>query len=169
MAKYWQFPCNMKYTCVHPIFHWSIYHLKVCEFLDAPMLRTCYISLVHPYLDYACVIRCPFQLWDMRVIWKGTKMWLRPLAISLKNKSYYDSLVSLNLPSLLYRRSIDKIMVYMIVRGLKGFSFDRLFTYCDLPTRSHGYKLYKNHCHIRKIFLNRVASYQSLERFTQRY
>ena len=41
---------------------------------------------------------------------------------SLKDKSYYDSLVSLNLPSLLYmRRRTDKIMVYLIVRGLKGF------------------------------------------------
>ena len=34
------------------------------------------------------------------------------------------------------------LMVYLIVRGLKGISFDRPFTYCDLPTRSNGYKVY---------------------------
>ena len=43
---------------------------------------------------------------------------------------------------------MDMIMVYLIVRVLEGISFDRLFTYCDLPTRSNGYKLYKNHCHL---------------------
>ena len=54
---------------------------------------------------------------------------------------------------------MDVIMVYLIVRGLKGISFDRLFTYCDLPTRSNSYKLYKNYCHlnVRKFF---VKEYQ---------
>ena len=49
---------------------------------------------------------------------------------------------------------MDVIMVYLIVRGLEGISFDRLFTYCDLPRRSNGYKLYKSHCHlnVRKHF-----------------
>ena len=48
-------------------------------------------------------------------------------------------------------------MVYLTVRRLKGFSFDRLFTYCNLPIRSNGYKLYKNHCqlNVQKFFSNR--------------
>ena len=29
---------------------------------------------------------------------------------------------------------MDVLMVYLNVRGLKGISLDRLFTYCDLPT-----------------------------------
>ena len=32
-------------------------------------------------------------------------------------------------------------MVYLTVIGFKGFSFDKLFTYCNLPRRSNGYKL----------------------------
>ena len=31
---------------------------------------------------------------------------------------------------------MDLIMVYLIVRGLESISFDQLFTYCDLSTRS---------------------------------
>ena len=50
---------------------------------------------------------------------------------------------------------MDVIMVYLIVRGLEGISFDRLFTYCDLPTRSNGYTLYKNcHLNVRKHFFS---------------
>ena len=40
------------------------------------------------------------------------------------------------------------IMVYLIVRGLESISFDQLFTFCDLSTRSNGYKLHKNYCHL---------------------
>ena len=43
---------------------------------------------------------------------------------------------------------MDKIIIYLTVIGFKGFSFDRLFTYCNLPRRSNGYKLYNNHCHL---------------------
>ena len=32
-------------------------------------------------------------------------------------------------------------MVYLIVRGTESILFDNLFTYCDLPTKSNGYKL----------------------------
>ena len=54
------------------ISHFSLAYMlciigKVHEFLDAPMLRTFYVSLVCPYLDYACVVWCLFQLGDMRV------------------------------------------------------------------------------------------------------
>ena len=63
---------------------------------------------------------------------------------------------------------MDVIMVYLIVRGLEGISFDRLFTYCDLPTRSNGYKLYKNHCHlnVRKHFFSQrtINDWNSLPR-----
>ena len=89
--------------------------------------RILYTSLVHPYLDYACVVWCPFQLGDTRVIEK-VQRWATKIVPLLKDKSYYDRLVSLNLPSLLYiRRRMDMIMVYLIVKGLEGISFDRLF------------------------------------------
>ena len=43
---------------------------------------------------------------------------------------------------------MDMIMAYLIVRGLESISFDQLFTYYDSSTRSNGYKLYKNYCHL---------------------
>ena len=39
-------------------------------------------------------------------------------------------------------------MVYLIVRGTESILFDNLFTYCDLPTKSIGYKLCNNYCHL---------------------
>ena len=116
--------------------------LKSFEFLDAPMLRTLYKNVVHPYLDHTCVVWCPFQLGDMRVIKKVQRGVTKIVQSRIEDKSYYDHLVSLNLPSLLYRRRMEVMVAYLIVKGLKRISFDRLFTYCDLPTRSNGYKLY---------------------------
>ena len=105
------------------------------------MLRTLYTSLVRPHLDYACVVWCPFKLGDIRTIENVQRHATKNVPL-LKDMPYYDHLFSLNLPSLLYRRRrMDMIMVYLIVRGLESTSFDRLFTYCDLSTRSNGYKL----------------------------
>ena len=110
------------------------------------LLRTLYTNLV--CLHYACVVWCPFQLGDMRTI-ENVHRRVTEVVPSLKDNPYYDCLASLNLPSLLYRRSrMDTIMVYLIVRGLESISFDNLCTYCDLSTRSNGYKLYNNYCHL---------------------
>ena len=38
---------------------------KSFEVLDAPMSQTLHTNLVHPYLDYAIVVWCPFQLGDI--------------------------------------------------------------------------------------------------------
>ena len=65
-----------------------------------PMLQTLYTNLVYPYLNYACVIWCSFQLGDVRVIEK-VQSHVTKIVPSLTDKSYYDHLVSLNLSSLL--------------------------------------------------------------------
>ena len=78
------------------------------------MLWTLYTSLVRPHLDYACVVWCPFQLEDVRAIERVQRRATK-LVPALRNKSYYDRLVALNLPSLLYhRRRMDMIMVYLV-------------------------------------------------------
>ena len=57
--------------------------------------------------------------WETRELFEKVQRSAIKMVPSLKDKSYYDSLVSLNLPSLLYRRRrIVKVMVYLIVRGL---------------------------------------------------
>ena len=48
--------------------------------------------------------------------------------------TYNDRLVTLNLPSLIYRRRrMDMIMMYKILHGLDGVPFDALFSYQNLP------------------------------------
>ena len=113
------------------------------------------------------MVWCPFQLGDMRVIKKVQRCATKIAQSLIKDKSYYDHLVSLNLPSLLYRRRMEVIVVYLIVKGLKRILFDRPFTYCDLPTRSNCYKLYKNHYHpnVKKILFSKgINDWNSLPR-----
>ena len=64
---------------------------KSFEFLDAPMLRTLYTSLVRSYLDYAYMVWCPFQLGNMRVIEKVQRCTTKIIP-SLKDKLYNDRL-----------------------------------------------------------------------------
>ena len=59
------------------------------------MLWTLYISLVRPHLDYACVVRCPFQLGDVRAVEKVQRRATK-IVPALRHKSYYDRLVALN-------------------------------------------------------------------------
>ena len=52
---------------------------------------------------------------------------------------------------------LHTIIVYLIIRGLKGISF-------DLPTRSDSYKLYKNYCYLNvflgNFFQKSIVSYK---------
>ena len=82
------------------------------------------------------MVWCPFQLGDIRTIEKVQRRATK-IVPTLKDRPYYDCLVLLNLPSMLYRRRrMDMIMVYLIVRGLESISFDQLFTYCNSSARS---------------------------------
>ena len=115
------------------------------SYLDPPMLRVLYVGLVHPHLDYACVIWNPYQLGDMRAIENVQRRATR-LTSGMKQLCYHDRLATLNLPSLLYRRRrMDMIMVYIIVHGLDGIHFEDIFTYSDTTARSKSYKLFKHH------------------------
>ena len=50
------------------------------------MLQTLHTSLIHPYLDYVCVVWCPFQLGDIRVIERVQRS-VTKIVPSLKDKS----------------------------------------------------------------------------------
>ena len=71
------------------------------------------------------------------------------LVPDLKQLTYSDRLVALNLPSILCkRRKMDMITVFKIVHGLEGVPFDNLFTFHSTITRGNGYKLFKHFCHL---------------------
>ena len=70
------------------------------------------------------------------------------LVITLKNKSYEDRLIALDLPSLAYRRKRgDMTMMYKIVNELVRVDFNNPFT--TIPTshnlRGHNKRVFKHH------------------------
>ena len=71
--------------------------------LDKAMFRTLYISLVHPHLEYGSEIWNPHLIADKQVL-ERVQRCATKLVPELRELSYTDRLVALNLPSLLYRR-----------------------------------------------------------------
>ena len=43
---------------------------------------------------------------------------------------------------------MNMIMMYKILHGLDGIPFDDLFNYHHTVIGAHGYKMYKNFCHL---------------------
>jgi len=80
----------------------------------------------------------------------------------LKDLSYTERLLRLNIPSLELRRlQLDLIFCYKIVFGRICTNVDDFFTFSPSPqTRGHPYKLYKSRCtHAarRNFFVERVV------------
>ena len=116
--------------------------------IDKIMFRTLYVSLVRPHLEYVSEIWNPHLIGDIQVVEKVQKCATK-LVPDLRQLTYSDRLVVLNLPSLLYRRRrMDMITVFKIVHGLEGVPFDNLFTFHNTITRGNGYKLFKHFCHL---------------------
>ena len=51
-----------------------------------------------------------------------------------RDYSFNDRLKVLNLPNLVYRCTMDMIMVYQIIHGLDGSLFNMFFVYHDVAT-----------------------------------
>ena len=84
------------------------------------MFCTLYVSLVSPHLEYASEIWNPHLIGDIQVLEKVQKHTTK-LVPDLRQLTYSDRLVALNLLSLLYkRRRIDMITTFKIVHGLEG-------------------------------------------------
>ena len=62
-----------------------------------------YMSMVRPHVEFSNSVWCPYKMGDLKEIEKIQKRATK-LIIELKNKSYIDRLIYLNLPTLKYRR-----------------------------------------------------------------
>ena len=129
--------------------------------LDPDTLKTLYVALVRPKLEYGNVVWSPRLQSHIdeleRVQRRATK-----LVPTLKDKSYEDRLQALNLPSLAYRRMRgDAIEVYKYTHGkynVRSLPFE-LVDEDAQPTRNNGFKIAKKRCasSVRKDFLGNRA------------
>ena len=117
-----------------------------------------YKSMVRPHVEFANSVWCPYKIVDSKEIEKIQKRATK-LVIKLKNKSYIDRLIYLNLPTLKYRRLRgDMIEVFKITHNI----YDRTVS-PDLPlneranTRGNHYKL-QNHTLRKHFFSARIVN-----------
>ncbi len=129
--------------------------------LDSDTLRTLYVALVRPKLEYGNVVWSPRLQSHIdeleRVQRRATK-----LVSSLRDKPYEDRLKALKLPSLAYRRMRgDAIEIYKYTHGkynVRSLPFE-LVDEDAQPTRNNGFKIAKKRCtsNVRKDFLGSRA------------
>ena len=134
---------------------------RTYQHLDVETLRTLYVALVRPKLEYGNVVWSPRLQSHIdeleRVQRRATK-----LVPTLKDKSYEERLKALNLPSLAYRRMRgDAIEIYKYTHGkynVTSLPFE-LVDEDVQPTRNNGFKLAKRRCasSVRKDFLGNRA------------
>jgi hypothetical protein len=85
---------------------------------DPITITTLYKSMVRPHLEYGNAIWGPFYKTDIDKV-ESIQRRATKLVTSLKDKEYHERLISLDLPSMLYRRKRgDMIMLYKIVNKL---------------------------------------------------
>ena len=104
--------------------------------------------MVRPILEYANTIWRPHYVLDQRklesVQWRATE-----LVCTLKDKSYINQLLALNLPSLLYRhRRSDLIFLLKLLKGHFQLDYSSSFKISHyIQTRDHSLKLLKPTAH----------------------
>ena len=107
---------------------------RTFSYLEPQKLRLLYTTLIRPHLDYAYVVRNPYQSGDIRALEQVQRRVTRACP-TFYHLSYYDRFVALNRPSLQYRRRrMDMIMMYKILND--GLPFDDLFSFHQTITRS---------------------------------
>jgi len=110
-------------------------------------------SMVRPRVEFASSVWCPNKIDDLKEIEKIQKKATK-LVIKLKNKSYIDTIIHLNLPTLKYRRLRgDMIEVFKITHNIYDTPVapDLIFNE-RANTRGNHYKLQNHsfHCDLRK-------------------
>jgi len=88
-------------------------------YMDDRTFTVLYKSMVHPHVEFANLVWCPYKIGDLKENEKIQKRATK-LVIKLKNKSYIDRLIYLNLPTLKYRRLRgDVIEVFKITHNIR--------------------------------------------------
>ena len=120
------------------------------NYLDKNTFLMLYKTLIRPLLEYCNTVWHPTTKKDTetleRVQRKATK--LLPF---LRDKSYSERLIYLDLPSLVYRRKrSDLLQIYRIVHRIDNIDENKLFKLDKKSkTRGHSYKIVKERANTR--------------------
>jgi len=111
--------------------------------------------MVCPHVEFANSVWCPYKIGDSKEIEKIQKRGTK-LVIKLKNKSYIDRLIYLNLPTLKYRcLRGDMIEVFKITHNIYDTTVSPDLAFNERAnTRGNHYKLQNHSFHydLRKHF-----------------
>ena len=110
--------------------------------------------MVRPIVEYASPVWSPSRVRDIKLV-EGIQRRATKL-LDLKEMSYENRLIKINLPTLEFRRiRTDLIQVFNIFIGLDRINCDKLFNKNPFGrTRGHLYKIEKKYCrlNLRKEF-----------------
>ena len=123
---------------------------------DKQMLLKLYKSIVRPHLEYANVIWHPFYKNQLEAL-ENVQRRFTKIIPGMGDKSYYERLLDLKLPSVKYRQlRADLIQTYKIVHNIDNLNRSDFFTFNKNNTRKSNLKLNKEHaqCNTRKNFLS---------------
>ena len=106
-----------------------------------------YKAMVRPIIEYANTIWGPHFLLDKRRLERVQRLATKIIPL-LSDKSYHYHLISLDLPSLNYRRIRgDVIFLYKLINGYFNLDFSTFLPYIaispNIHTRGNSLKLYK--------------------------
>ena len=128
--------------------HFLVRNFKHCS----PDIKLkCYLSLVHPILEFASIIWSPYQL---TLINKIELVQHRSARFILNNYERYSSVTNmlsqLDLPTLAMRRTCNHIiMMFKILKNAVHIPVEPpIFTFSTLGTRGHSHKLNQLHTRI---------------------
>ena len=125
------------------------------------MFLQLYKALVRPHLEYANVIWHPQFKRQSQLIEKVQRRATKILC-DIKDYSYQERLLALNLPSLKYRRlRADLIQTFKIIHDIDNINVEDFFKFCNYKTREQDLKLYKSYARTNtryNFFCNRVVN-----------
>lgn len=133
---------------------------RTIRYLNLETFKTLYKALVRPLLESAGAIWSPSLAKDIRSL-ESVQRRATKLVPSLRNLTYKERLIALDLPTLAYRRTRgDLIMVYKILKGMVDLNYTHFFKLSTTKTRGHELKLFKqrNRLNVRqKFFSQRIV------------
>ena len=118
---------------------------RTFTYYDQKCFTILYKTYIRPHLEYCIQAWSPSLKKDVTVLEKVQRRATKIIP-SLKNKTYTERLIELNLYILeAIRRRGDMIEVYRILNGLEGIEESKLFQRHNNPfqVRGHNLKLYK--------------------------